>query len=1024
MAGGRLPDGAASAGEETGAGLVLRLFGPMEMRVGSRPLRRLHSRKGLWLLALLALRAGRDVERDWLASVLWLDSDLSHDRHNLRQSLSDLRLALGPESPRLMTEGTRTLRLDVARSFVDVLAFDAALARGDPQSLAEAVSLYRGPLLEGCTEEWCLPERQQREQDYLGALATLAAGSAARGEPTEAAGYLRLAVGVDPYREDLQLGLMEALAAAGNPTAALLVYREYRELLRGEMGAEPAEETTALFQRLRKESRARAKPRAAQRAVGVTPRVEATSLHAAEVLPLPLPLTELIGREEAVRELTELLERAPTQGGYRLVTLTGAGGIGKTRLALQVATELKDQFPDGVCFVELAALSDGALVAATVAASLGMGEPADRPVLESLCVALRDREVLLALDNCEHLAAACAGFADELLRRCAGVRILATSRQPLGLVGEVAWRVPSVEVPGSSLLPAGVKDAVSYFLEYAAVRLFVARAQQADRGFRLTPRDAATVAQICRQLDGVPLAIELAAARARAMPVETIATRLEDRFQLLTGGSRTALPRQQTLRGAIDWSYELLSEAERRLLRRLSVFAGGWTLEAAEAVVSGQWSVVSEPASRLRAPSGHVVCLLPSDVLDLLTSLVEKSLVVYEEQEARARYRLLETVRQYFSERLLESGEGEAIRRQHLDHFLALAEEAEPQLTGAQQGEWLERLETEHDNLRTALAWCFAPVDAPAGGRSGTRHPPPATLHRHEAGLRLAGALWRFWSVRGHLTEGRERLAQALASAPEATTGRAKALETAGTLAYRQADYGSARMLHEESLAIRRELGDRAGIAASLRNLALVAYQQGDYGTARSLQEESLAIRRELGDRVGIAASLQDLALLAYSQGDYRTARSFYEESLAIRRELGERRGIAASLEALAALTCAGQEQRQAGGRRDASLPLPAGCGRPLGTPTGAEAPDCAGAAARPFGAAEALREAISAPLPPNEQAAYRLQVSRVRELLGEEAFGAAWVQGRAMTLEQAIADALGETGGARAPQSTPHRAG
>jgi non-specific serine/threonine protein kinase len=847
------------------------------------------------------------------------------------------------------------------------------------------------------------------------------------------------------------------------------------------MGAEPGETTTALFRRLREETRAGARPRAPERggAAAAPPR----NLFDPVPRALPLPLTQLVGREEAVREVTERLAPEPAGGGCRLVTLTGAGGIGKTRLALQVAHELADQFVDGVWFVELAALADGALVSQTVAAALRIQEQSDRPALEALGEALQDRQLLLTLDSCEHLVGACVAVAHALLSRCAAVRILATSRQPLGVTGEVAWRVPSLEIPTSAALPPEAKDAISYFLSYDAVRLFIARAQQAAPRFRLVPQDAETIAQICRRLDGIPLAIELAAARVRAMTVGQIAARLDDRFRLLTGGSRTALPRQQTLRGAMDWSYDLLSEAERVLMRRLSVFAGGWTLEAAEAVC-GDCGVrragcgLPGADRPIRKPHSTIH---DHEVLNLLTGLVDRSLVVYEETGAGGRYRFLETMRQYSSERLEEAGETDAARGRHLAFFLRLAAAAEPHLTGAEQGEWLDRLETELDNVRAALDWAGS---SDAGHRSiGERPDAPelATLPAGEAGLRLAGALWRFWAVRGYLTEGRERLARGLANPVGGTPGRAKALTTAGSLAYRQGDHQTARSLFEEGLAIQQQLGDRPGIAASLHSLGLVAYHRGEIEAARSLYEEGLTIRRESGDRWGIAASFHSLGNIAYDQGDHEAARSLYEEGLAIRRELGDHSGVAASLNDLGMVALARADyqtacslfeeslsikrdmgnrlgvasslynmaiatyaqgdlvtarsrcveglaiQAELGDRLGIATSLEAlamlACGRPgrpgggqtAGDPEGSRTVEradtaAAGRAARLFGSSEALREAIGAPLRPNEHAAYRRQVRRLRAMLGEPAFAAAWAEGRAMHLGQAVATALGES--------------
>jgi predicted ATPase/DNA-binding SARP family transcriptional activator len=1116
MSDGILPAVHAAAPGDTAPGLQIRLFGPLEVRIGPHLLLRLRTRKGLWLLALLALRGGREVERSWLAATLWPDVGEADARRSLRQRLHDLRLALGPEAWRLAGEAPRMLRLDLCGAFVDVLSFDATIARGDLDSLAAAVQLYRGPLLEECAEEWVLAERQRREQAFVLALERLAASATARGEHAAAASYLRQAVSADPFRDELQRALMEAHAEGGNPADALLVYREYRARLWREMAAEPAEETTALFRRLRDETRARARP---PRSVAPSPHHRLPPSPSSPVpCRLPLPLTPLIGREEAVEDIIGRLAAG------RLVTLTGIGGIGKTRLALQVAEKLADEFEAGAAFVDLAPLADSGTVPEAVRAALGvpLGAARQEPT-EALRHYLAARRLLLVLDNCEHLLGACAALADALLGQCQGLRILAASRQALGLPGETVWRVPSLALPGTQQL---TPDSL---LQYAAVRLFVERARAVGASFGLTPRQALAVAQVCRRLDGIPLALELAAARMKALSVEQLNERLDDRFRLLTGGSRAALPRQLTLRATLDWSYDLLSEPERVLMRRLSVFAEGWTLEAAEAVCSGVRdervpSDLNAQDQRQQQASVPPERLNADEVLDLLTSLVEKSLVLYEEQGGEGRYRLLETVRQYFSERLLQSGEGEATRGRHLDYYLAMAEEAEPQLMGAQQGEWLERLETEHDNLRAALM--FARSDHSDFGLPTDQDPirnPKSKIQNEEQsaikemGLRLAGALWRFWSVRGYLTEGREQLAQALARAPAATASRAKALETAGSLAYRQADYRSARSLQEESLAIRRAIGDRRGLAASLRNLGLVSLHQGDYGAAhslheeslainrelgnrwgiavslrdlgsvahtegeyvaaRSLYEESLAILRELGDRVGIANSLRNMGSIAFLQGKYETARSLFEESLAIRRELGDRPGIAgslhdlgsvahvqgdngaahsffqeclairrelgnrpsiacslwdlgsvaylqgeygaalscfeeclairrdlgdhlgiaASLEALAALACEGQGQPGEG--------KVAGGGFPE---EGISDRDGAGRrAVRLLGAGEALREAIAAPVPPGDREAYCRAVSRAREVLGAEAFAAAWTEGREMPLDEAIADAL-----------------
>jgi predicted ATPase/class 3 adenylate cyclase len=725
---------------------------------------------------------------------------------------------------------------------------------------------------------------------------------------------------------------------------------------------------------------------------------------------LPQQVTSFIGRE---KELAELRRRLAINC---LLTLTGSGGCGKTRLCLQVAADALEQFPDGVWLVELAPLVDPGLVPQTVATVLGLKEAPGKPIRQTLTDYLKDKRLLLLLDNCEQLLDGCAQLADTLLRQCPQVKILASSREALGMGGEQAYRVPSLSLPDpkQTQTPASVAP-------FEAVQLFTDRALLARPDFKVTHQNAAVLASICYRLDGIPLAIELAAARVRALSVEEINSRLDQRFLLLTGGSRTALPRQQTLRSLIDWSYDLLNDPEKRLLQRLSIFAGGWTLAAAEQVCGGDG--VQDP-----------------DVLDLLTSLCDKSMVLVEQNDGHYRYQLLETVRQYGRERLLESGGGEAVRDRHLDYFLALAEEAEPKLTGAEQAQWLQRLDEEHDNLRSALTW--------SSGEDAT------------SGLRLAGALWWFWYARGYFGEGRGWLSGLLAAAPsaQAAAARAKALNGAGRLARQQSDYPAAQALLNESLAIQRKLGDRRGIATSLNNLGLMAWDQGDYPSARTLYEESLAIRRELGDRWGIAVSLNNLGGVAFDEGDYVPARALHEESLAIRRKLSDRRGIASSLGNLGNVAYAQGHYPVSRALFEESLTISRevgdrqGIGFSLGTLGNVAAAQGDNASARAFfkqslairlelgdrwgiaevleglsyvalalakpgrairidGAAERLREEIGSPLPSNERPRYDRHVAAARAALGDDvAFGRVWQEGRALTLEQAIELALAET--------------
>jgi predicted ATPase/class 3 adenylate cyclase len=685
---------------------------------------------------------------------------------------------------------------------------------------------------------------------------------------------------------------------------------------------------------------------------------------------LPVQPTSFIGREREQAEVRLLLGAAP------LVTLTGTGGAGKTRLALEVAAGLVADHADGVWLVEFAALADPTLVPQAVAQALGLREEPGRHLLATLAAHLQPKALLLVLDNCEHLIEACAELATALLRACPHLRLLATSREALEVPGEILYRVPSLAAPDPDHLPAS-----DQLPRYEAVRLFLARARARRPAFALTAPNSRAVAAVCARLDGIPLAIELAAARVGVLPVEGIAARLDDRFQLLTGGPRTALPRQQTLRATLDWSYDLLSEREQRLLERLAVFAGGWTLAAAEAVCAG---VGLE--SSLQVP----------EVLDLLGGLVNKSLVQAAEADGEVRYGLLETVRQYGQERLAATGETVGVRDRHLGYYLALAEEAEPMLRGPEQGHWLALLETEHDNLRAAL------------GRARERG-------AGEQGLRLAGALWRFWDYRGYFGEGRNWLEAALAEGgPAPTAARAKALNGAGNFAFYQDDYDRAVALYEESLALLRPLGDTRGIAGSLGNLANVAYVQGDYPRAAALYEESLALMRKLGDTWGIATSLDNLGGVAEAQGDYPRAVALHEESLALFRDLGDTWGIAFSLGTLGNAAYAQGDYPRAATLYEESLALKRELGATGGIACALEGfALLAGAlgysrrAVQLWAAAEALRGAIGAPRDQHEQAQYGPAEAVQREALGEEAFAAAWAQGRALPLEAAVALAL-----------------
>ncbi|MBI4728415.1 MAG: tetratricopeptide repeat protein [Acidobacteria bacterium] len=557
---------------------------------------------------------------------------------------------------------------------------------------------------------------------------------------------------------------------------------------------------------------------------------------------LPVQMTSFVGRERELGEVREALGRS------RLLTLAGPGGSGKTRLALQAAADLLEEFPDGIWLAALAAVSDPGLVEATVASAAGIREQPGRSLGETLVESLGPKRLLILLDNCEHLVDACAGFADTLLASCEGVRILATSREILRVPGETVLRVPSLSVPDGTVAPEALE-------RFESVRLFSERARLSVPGFAITPETAGPVAEICRRLDGIPLAIELAAARLASLSVGQIAARLDDRFRLLTGGSRAALPRQQTLRALIEWSVDLLSEEERALFERLSVFAGPFSLEAAEAVCSGE--DLPEP-----------------DVVPLLSALVDKSLVSPDERDEGIRYSMLESVRRLARERLAARGDAPVLDR-HLDWFLTWASRAAGALQGPEQGRWLDLLDRDHDNLRAALDRSL---------QNG----------REEAGLRLAGALGPFWSRRGYLTEGRAWLDRILdASERSESEPRARAFLAAGVFAWYQGKRDSARSCYEESLSLARGLGNRALEADALNNLAILADDEARYGEARALYEEALGVRRALGDRAGTAEVLGNLGIVSGQEGDYVAARSVLEECLRAYRDLGETSRIA-----------------------------------------------------------------------------------------------------------------------------------
>jgi predicted ATPase/class 3 adenylate cyclase len=760
---------------------------------------------------------------------------------------------------------------------------------------------------------------------------------------------------------------------------------------------------------------------------------------------LPSQPTPLIGREREVAAVIERLQRPDV----RLLILIGPGGTGKTRLALQVAAELLADFANGVFFVALAPIRDPALVASAITQALGIREIGNRPLIEGLAAYLHGKRLLLVIDNFEQVLPAASLLAD-MLAAAPLLKILVTSRAVLGAYGEHDFVVPPLLLPDSThSLP------VERLTQYEAVRLFIERAQAAQADFTVTSDNAPAVAEICSRLDGLPLAIELAAARIRLLPPQALLARLSQRLNVLTGGARTLPARQQTLRGTIDWSYELLDEDERLLFARLAVFVGGCTLAMAE--------LVCNPAHSL-----------PLDVFDGLQSLLDKSLLFQVMGvDDEPRFLMLETIREYALERLKESGEAEALRRAHAEQYLALVQQAQPQFFGADQNLWFGRMEAELDNLRAALMWSKAAAEGA------------------QVGLQLAGLLWRFWAVRGHGTEGRKWLDELLSrrhGLPKSAIWYA--LHTAGNLADDQGDLAQAKLFWEECLSICRELGnknfvghmlnnlanlavsqgayDRAaalyeealdmyrnvgnawGIGMTTRNLGRVLHIRGDYQRARQLFEESLGLMRERGDSEAAATIIADLGKIAYDLADHKAARQHFDEahrllsevaskpglafvlsymgelarhegdctrasallehSLGLQRELGNKEGVAHALYHAGRVAYDQGNYRAARSCFSESLRIQQDIGNKQGIAVLLEAFAALAFAeqqtllsAQLLSAATALRQSVSAPLTIQERAKYERLVMNLRDSLGQVSFGAAWLTWQSMPVEQAI---------------------
>ncbi|MBI5651810.1 MAG: tetratricopeptide repeat protein [Chloroflexi bacterium] len=914
--------------------------------------------------------------REKLSALLWGDSPDEQARHSLRTALATIRKALGDE---IVIADRESVQLNPDAP----IWVDAREISDFRFSIADLpIENYAGDLLPDFYDDWIHPERERLRAIFLDALLQIAQHHRAKSEYARAMEVAQKILAHDPANEKAYQHLIVCLAATGDRIGALKQFDACAKKLRDELGVEPSPETIALRDQIEQA-------------------LSGAKSHEAALANLPNPLTSFVGREREIEEIERLLATT------RLLTLTGAGGAGKTRLAIQVARAVVPDFSSGVWWIELAALSDPARVPQSVAHALGVQESRERALTEQLALVIRDKAMLIALDNCEHLIAACAELAEQLLLACPNLKIIATSREGLNVVGETVWRVPSLALADALNLPP-----LDQLAQYDAIQLFVQRAHAVAPQWRLDG-NARAVAQICARLDGMPLALELAAARVKILSVEQIAARLDNRFTLLTGGSRTAPPRQQTLRATIEWSFDLLSESEKTMLIQLSVFAGGWTLEAAEQV-----------------------CNIASPVLDTLTALADKSLVVVEQKESGLRYRLLETVRQYAHEKLVESSGLASIRHHHLNYFLKLAEEAEPKLMGAEEKTWLVRLENEYANLRAAWEWAIA-TDA-------------------EIALRLAWALLEFWSAGLHLPEAREWLASLLpltegwgVSAKRArvliVVGRVALYQLNSSVAYELLEQGltiakqteskfeiacasfwlgfssfflndfeTAHNLLNASLTISQELGHALYIARSQLRLGDVAQNQGEFELAQQLFTESIERFQSLGSNQEIASVLSSMGDLARLQGDYQRATKLYEECIKLERENGEKLGLAGAISSLGFVLFRVGDYAKARTTFETSLILSQELGQMVGICVGlvgmAEVISAMGKAEQ----AMRLLHVVEASIRKSkiviwrpDRMEYDYIWASVRAKLDVATFEKALAEGRAMTLDQAIEYAL-----------------
>jgi non-specific serine/threonine protein kinase len=934
--------------------LEIRLLGKFEVLFKKKAIF-ISSRPAQSLFAYLVLSAGTSHRREKLAGLLWPDSLEEAARGNLRHALWRIRKSLPSPAEYLLADDLSVSFNAAAEYWLDASALENLSESATADELTAVLSEYQGELLPGFYDEWVILEREHLYSIFEHHMARLLSLLQDEKRWLETLDWSDRWIKLGQKPEPAYRALMVAHAAKGDMSKVAATYERGVRSLK-EFGIEPSDQTRALYERLK------TKKENLETGPAIPVKDDRKSSPKTN---LPVPLTSFIGREREVEEIVRLL------GKNRLVTLTGSGGVGKTRLAIQTANRLIGKFKDGVWWVDLVGITNPARMPQAVAQVVEVPSIPNQQLSKTLSEYFRTKQTLLILDNCEHLISACAELVDQLLSICQNLKILATSREGLDILGETIWPVPSLSLPEMQKMYL-----IKSLSKFEGIRLFTERALLVQPNFELTDNNAKAVVQTCRRLSGMPLAIELAAARVKMMSVDEIARRLDDRFGLLTSGNRTALPRHQTLRATIDWSFDLLSETERILFRRLSVFAGGFTLNAAEAIAAGEDIVLSQ-------------------VIELLGNLINKSLIRVEEssgsERAETRYGMLETIREYARGKLHETDEETVLRSRHLEYFMKMSEEIEPKLEGAEQKVWLDRLETEIDNLRSALDWALQNEEIVAA-------------------LRLAGALRRFWFVRAHHNEGVERL-QTILDHPDArqpTKARLKALNAYFFMLW--PSLAEIQPHGEEALALSIQLGDRWNSAFALLWLGVGATAQGNYSLARSYLEQSLEIwweleektyaawayvflgevallqenklhaeelylqavpsLREAKDFAFLAIPLRRLGQLAMARGDQVRAAAFIKESLQHNWNVHDYRGVGACLAAFAALSIMQGENERA---------------------------------IKLLAVVDTVLDFIRTPFLAFDQQQFEKNVRELRDEIHRPTFIKAWTQGHSMTFEQAV---------------------